>query len=268
MTAEKLRTAEFEGKVDAISRAQAVIEFDLKGNILSANENFLAAVGYSIEEIRGRHHRLFCDPAFSQSSHYSAFWDRLGRGQFEAGEYKRLTKGGDDIWLQATYNPILDLNGCATKIVKIASDITKAKLRNIEFEGRVDAISRGQAVVEFDLDGHVITANENFLKVMGYSLREVVGQHHSMFCSEDYIVSEDYRDFWLRLNGGEFFSGRFGRVGKYGRAVHIQGIYSPIVNLRGETVRVVKYASDITDQVRLEQDISSKSQQMTRLRTR
>jgi methyl-accepting chemotaxis protein len=263
VTASKIRNAEFEGKVNAIGRAQAVIEFDLHGNILDANENFLAAVGYSLEEVRGKHHRMFCDPAFTQTAEYASFWDRLGRGQFEGGEYRRLTRSGNDIWLQATYNPILDLAGRPIKIVKFASDITQAKLRNIEFEGRVDAISRGQAVVEFDLDGHVVSANENFLRVMGYSLREITGQHHSMFCSQDYIVSEDYRDFWLRLNKGEFFSGRFARVGKYGREVHIQGIYSPIVNLRGETVRVVKYASDITDQVKLEHDIRSKSQQMT-----
>lgn len=262
VSVSKLRNAEFEGKVKAIGRAQAVIEFALDGSVLSANDNFLKLMGYSLDEIRGRHHRIFCDPAHISSEAYLAFWEKLGRGEFDSGEYKRVCKDGREVWIQATYNPIFDLNGRPLKIVKFATDVTHAKQRNREFESRVEAVDRGQAVIEFDLDGHVIRANENFLRVMGYSAREVQGQHHSMFCSADHIRSQQYRDFWLALNKGEFQSGRFHRIGKFNRDVHIQATYSPILNLRGEPERVIKYANDITEQVELEQEILRKSQAM------
>ncbi len=264
ITQIKLLNAEFEGKVTAISRAQAVIEFDLKGNVICANENFLSLMGYTPEELRGKHHRIFCDPAYTQTASYAAFWDKLGRGEFESGEYKRVGKGGKECWIQATYNPILDVEGRPMKIVKFAIDITDAKLRNSEFESKVKAVDQGQAVIEFDLDGKVLSANDNFLRTMGYSPREISGQHHSMFCGPDYILSEEYRDFWLRLNKGESFTGRFHRVGKFNRDVWIQATYSPIFNLKGEPVRVVKYAYDVSAQVKLEQQIKSKTDDMTR----
>jgi methyl-accepting chemotaxis protein len=264
VTQQKLRNVEFEGKVNAMGRAQSVVEFDLKGHVLAANQNALDLVGYTLDEVRGKHHRMFCDPAITQTEAYTNFWDRLGRGEYESGEYKRIGKGGQERWIQATYNPILDLEGRPMKIVKFAVDITETKLRNSEFESKVKAVDRGQAVIEFDLDGKVLSANDNFLRTMGFSLREIAGQHHSMFCSNEYIVSEEYRDFWLRLNKGEFFSGRFHRVGKFGRDVWIQATYSPIFNLKGEPMRVVKYAHDVSAQVKLEQQIKSKTNDMTR----
>ena len=150
------------------------------------------------------------------------------------------------------------------KIVKFAIDVTESKLRNSEFESKVAAVDQGMAVIEFDLDGKVLQANDNFLRAMGYSLREIVGQHHSMFCSPDYILSEEYRDFWLKLNKGERFTGRFHRVGKFNRDVWIQATYSPILDLKGQPMRVVKYAHDVTDQVKLEQQIKSKTDDMNR----
>ena len=261
-TAAKVRNAEFEGKVTAINRSQCVIEFDLKGNILSANQNFLSRFGYSIESIRGRHHRIFCEPAHAQSETYLNFWDKLSRGGYESGEYKRITCNGEEIWIQATYNPIFDLEGRPVKIVKFATDVTAAKMKNVEFESRVAAVDRSQAVIEFDPDGKVLNANENFLRMMGFTLREVVGQHHSTLCTADYIRSTEYRDFWLRLSKGEFHSGRFMRIGKFNREVHIQACYSPIHDLKGDVVRVIKYAHDITDQIELERRIASQSMEM------
>ncbi|HEU4458779.1 MAG TPA: PAS domain S-box protein [Methylibium sp.] len=263
VSASKLRNAEFQGKVQALERAQAVIEFDLKGNVVHANQNFLDAMGYHLEEIRGKHHRMFCDKVFAQSDTYANFWEKLGRGEFESGEYKRLGKGGKEVWIQATYNPIFDMEGRPMKIVKFATDVTETKLRNAEFEGKVTAMSRAQAVIEFDLDGHVLAANENFLRTMGYSLREVLGQHHSMFCTPDYITSAEYRDFWLRLSKGDFLSGRFQRTGKYGREVWLQASYNPILDLKGEPLKVVKYAYDVTEQVAMEQQITQKTGTMT-----
>jgi methyl-accepting chemotaxis protein len=263
ITEQKLRNADFEGKVNAIDRAQAVIEFDTEGRILKANPNFLKTTGYSADEVIGRHHRMFVDSAYAGSDKYTNFWERLARGEFESGEYKRLGKDNREIWLQASYNPILDLEGRPMKIVKFAIDITEQKLRNAEFEGKVKAIDRAQAVIEFDLEGNVLEANENFLRTVGYSAREIAGQHHSMFCAPEYIVSEEYRDFWLQLRKGEFKAGRFHRVGKYNRDVWIQATYNPIFDLAGQPMKVVKYATDITNQVKLEQLLASKTKEMS-----
>ena len=263
VTGLKLRNADFEGKVQALERAQAVIEFDLKGHVIHANENFLGLMGYRLEEIRGKHHRMFCDPETARSDSYQVFWDKLGRGDYDCGEYKRVGKGGKEVWIQATYNPIFDMEGRPMKVVKFATDVTDFKLRNSEFEGKVTAMGRAQAVIEFDLEGNVLAANENFLRTIGYSLREVLGQHHSMFCAPDYITSAEYRDFWLRLSKGEFLSGRFQRVGKYGRDVWLQASYNPIFDLKGQPLKVVKYAYDITDQVQMERRVTTKTREMT-----
>jgi methyl-accepting chemotaxis protein len=268
ITEAKQRSAEYQGKVQAIGRSQAVIEFDLRGNVLDANRNFLDLLGYTLEEVRGRHHRIFCDPEYGASEQYQLFWAKLGRGEYEAGEYKRIAKDGREIWIQATYNPILDLEGRPFKVVKYALNVTETRQRNAEYEGKVNAIDRAQAVIEFDLEGNVLTANDNFIRTMGYSRREIIGHHHSMFCSPDYITSEEYRDFWLRLNRGEFIAGQFHRLGKYGRDVHLTATYSPILDLKGEPMKVVKYAYDITDQVALQRRLENKSQEMTQAITR
>ena len=263
ITVEKISRVDTEGKIGALDRSLAVIEFDLQGNVLDANKNFLDLMGYELKEIQGRHHRQFIDPVFAATSNYGSFWDKLKRGEFETGEYKRIGKGGKEVWIQATYNPILDFYGKPIKIVKFATDITAAKLHNIEFEAKVAAIDRAQAVVEFDLDGKVQWANRNFLQAMGYTLREIEGQHHSLFCSTAYVQSDEYRDFWLRLNEGEFIAGRFQRVGKYDREVWIQATYNPVLDLNGKVMKVVKYAYDLTKEVQLEQHITAKSNEMS-----
>ena len=268
ITEQRRSDAEFEGKVRAIDRAQAMIEFDLAGNVLEANANFLNLMGYGAEEIRGRHHRIFCDPATTQSEEYRAFWEKLGRGEFEAGEYKRLAKDGSEVWIHASYNPIYDTGGKPVKVVKFASDVTAEKIRNNEFVAKVNAIGRSLAVIEFDLDGNILSANDNFLRTVGYSLREIVGQHHSMFCAPDHIRSQEYRDFWLKLNAGEFHSGRFHRVGKYDRDIWIQATYNPIFDLQCKPSRIVKYAFDVTEQVMLERAITERAGVMSMLANR
>lgn len=211
ITEQRRIDAEYEGKVRAIDRSQATIEFDLAGNVLAANSNFMNLLGYTFEEIEGRHHRMFCDPAEAQGEAYRAFWEKLSKGEYDAGEYKRLCRDGREVWIQASYNPIFDANGKPVKIVKFATDVTEEKVASGTNLAKVDAIGRSLAVIEFDLDGKVLSANDNFLRTIGYSLREIIGQHHSMFCSPDYIRSLEYRDFWLRLNAGEFHAGRFHR---------------------------------------------------------
>ncbi|WP_432534264.1 methyl-accepting chemotaxis protein [Kineococcus arenarius] len=264
ITVAKERMAEFVGKVAAVDRSQALIEFSVDGRILNANQNFLSVTGYTLPEVQGKHHRIFCNPTHAATQEYAEFWERLGAGEFESGEYQRLAKDGREIWLQATYNPILDSGGKVLKIVKFASDVTRTKLTAAEVDSRMAAVERGQASVEFDLDGNVLTANENFLRTMGYSMREIVGQHHSTFCSVDYVRSPEYRDFWMRLADGQFIDGRFHRVGKYGRDVHIQASYAPVRNLAGAVVKVVKYAYDITDDVLREQLLLEGTTAMTK----
>jgi len=232
--------------------ARAVIEFTLDGTILTANANFLGAVGYPLEEVQGKHHRMFVDPALAQSAEYAEFWRALGAGQFQSGEYRRFGKGGKEIWLQASYNPILDKAGKPIKVIKFASDITEQKNRAADMAGQVAAISRAQAVIEFKLDGTILTANENFLTTLGYRLEEVQGRHHRMFVEPSYGASAEYEQFWARLRGGEFISSEFKRFGKGGKEVWIMASYNPVFDASGKPMKVVKFASDITERKRSE----------------
>jgi methyl-accepting chemotaxis protein len=233
----------------ALDRSQAIIEFDPSGNILTANSNFLKTVGYDLAEIKGRHHRMFCDPRYSESLNYRLFWEKLGRGEFDSAEYKRLGRGGKEIWIQASYNPIMDANGKVLKVVKFATDITEQKIKNAVYEGKVTAISKAQAVIEFNLDGTVITANENFLKTLGYAdVRDLAGKHHRMFCDPAYTNTQEYRNFWEKLGRGEFDSGEYKRVAKSGAEIWIQASYNPIFDADGKVIMVVKFATDITAQ--------------------
>ena len=247
ITAQKQKNADFEGQITAINKSQAVIEFDLEGNILNANENFLAAMGYSLSEIKGQHHSMFVDPRYKLSAEYAAFWQSLKAGEHSEGEYKRLAKGGKEIWIRASYNPIFDSTGKPFKVVKFATDVTQDKLRNAYFEGQINAISKSQAVIEFDVDGNIITANDNFLNTMGYRLDEIKDKHHQLFVDEETRQSESYQRFWSELKAGKFFSGEFKRISKSGNSVWIQASYNPIEDMNGNPFRVVKYATNITE---------------------
>ncbi len=250
ITEQKRANANFEGQIDAISKAQAVIEFDLDGIIITANDNFLNALGYTLSEIQGQHHRMFAPEELRNSAEYDVFWQKLNRGEFEAGEFKRIAKDGREIWIQASYNPIMDASGKPYKVVKFATDITQQKRANANFEGQINAISKAQAVIEFNLDGTIITANDNFLNTLGYALQEIQGQHHSMFAPEELKNSSEYTAFWQKLNRGEFETGEYKRIAKGGREIWIQASYNPILDANGKPYKVVKFATDITQQKR------------------
>lgn len=241
----------------ALDRSLAIIEFEPSGKILRANENFLSALGYGASEIVGQHHRIFVEPVYANSADYTAFWQKLGRGEFDAAEYKRIGKGGREIWIQATYNPILDAKGRVAKVVKLATDITQAKMKAAEDAGKLAAISRAQAVIEFTVDGEILTANENFLATLGYELSEIEGRHHRMFVEPEEAQSRAYVEFWVRLQRGEFIAEEFRRVGKGGREVWIQASYNPIFDPDGRVMKVVKFATDITGRVRAVTEIGS-----------
>jgi methyl-accepting chemotaxis protein len=233
----------------AINKSQAVIEFNMDGTILTANDKFLKAMGYTLAEIQGKHHSLFLEPSTRDSTAYQAFWASLGRGEYQSGEYKRSGKGGKPVWILATYNPILDDEGKPLKVVKFAADVTEQKIRNANSSGQLDAIGKSLAVIEFGMDGKVLTANPNFLAVIGYSLPEIQGKQHSMFVLPNERDGADYREFWAALNRGEYQAREFQRVGKGGKQVWIQASYNPILDLNGKPFKVVKYATDITAQV-------------------
>ncbi|WP_261939676.1 methyl-accepting chemotaxis protein [Pandoraea sp. NE5] len=256
----QMEQQELQAVSAALNRVQAVIEFDLQGQILHANENFLQTVGYQLDEIRGQHHRIFCESDYVASGAYRDFWAKLGRGELDAGEYKRIGKGGREVWIRASYNPVFDAHGTAYKVIKFATDITADRARQAEFEGKVRAMDLAQAVIEFNLDGTVIAANDNFLNTLGYSLDEIRGKHHRMFCEADYAASPTYRDFWGKLNRGEFDAGRYKRIGRGGREVWIQATYNPILDASGRPYKVVKFATDITQQVELEASVKRRAE--------
>jgi len=247
---------ELRGEMAAINKAQAVIEFDMAGIVLNANENFLKVLGYTLEEIKGRHHSMFVEPAYRESSEYKQFWHDLNDGKFQAAEYKRIGKGGKEAWIQASYNPIFDAQGKPFKVVKFAIDVTVTKLQNADYQGQIAAVGKTQAVIEFNLDGTITDANENFLKTLGYTLEEIKGRHHSMFIDPAYRESIEYKHFWRDLNEGKYQAGEFKRVGKGGKVVWILGSYNPILDLNGKPFKVVKFATNVTGRKRSEDAIS------------
>ena len=240
------RLADLEGVVAALDRSQAMIEFAADGTIVSANTNFLGAMGYRLEEIAGRHHRMFMPAGESESAAYTQFWADLRAGRFQTAEFKRVGKGGREIWIQATYTPVLDPSGRVTKVVKFATDVTAAKLKNADYEGQLTAINKSQAVVEFDLTGKILRANDLFMKTTGYTPSELEGRHHRMFMPPGDAERPEYARFWTELGEGRFQAGEFKRVGKGGREVWLQASYNPILDVNGRPFKVVKFASDIT----------------------
>jgi methyl-accepting chemotaxis protein len=232
----------------AITKSQAVIEFNLDGTIITANPNFLAALGYSLEEIKGKHHSLFVEPGTRDSAAYREFWAALNRGEFQAAQYKRIGKGGREVWIEASYNPVLDARGKPIKVIKFATDITAQRIKSMEDSGKMTAIGRAQAVIEFNMDGTIVTANDNFLGAMGYSLAEIQGKHHSMFVTSEDRESSAYREFWASLNRGDYQSAEYKRLGKGGKEVWILASYNPILNEAGRPFKVVKFAADVTEQ--------------------
>ncbi|CAN5653189.1 methyl-accepting chemotaxis protein [soil metagenome] len=250
--------------LDALSRALAIIEFDAEGKILTANENFCSALGYDLSEIQGQHHRMLVDPAYARSPEYAAFWAKLGRGEYDAQEYLRIGKGGAEVWIQASYNPVRSAGGRVTRVVKVATVITAEKLRKADYEGKLDAISRVQAMIEFSPEGEALTANENFLKTLGYELAEVKGKHHQMFVDRAYAQSPEYQEFWRRLNAGEFVAAEFKRIGKGGREVWIQASYNPIFDASKRVIKIVKFATDITGRVHAVEQIAGGLEQLAR----
>ncbi|MCK1406693.1 PAS domain-containing methyl-accepting chemotaxis protein [Bradyrhizobium sp. 76] len=249
ITEKKIRSMADASKIAAVGRAQAVVEFKLDGTIVTANENFCKALGYSLPEIEGKHHSMFIAEAERNGTAYRELWAKLNRGEYQAGEFKRIGKGGREVWILASYNPLLDENGKPFGVAKFATDVTAEKLKNADLAGQIAAIEKAQAVIEFNMDGTIVTANENFLGALGYSLAEIKGKHHSMFVEPSERDGNGYREFWAALNRGQYQAAEYKRIGKGGKEVYIQASYNPIMDLNGKPFKVVKYATDVTKQV-------------------
>ncbi|OUM36850.1 pili assembly chaperone [Pseudomonas putida] len=242
-----------QAKLAAISRSMAMIEFAPDGTILDANERFCQAMGYNADELRGKHHRLFCEPGYAKSAEYQQLWRELGQGKAISGTFERLDKAGREVWLEASYMPVLDEQRQVTSVIKVAADISQRVVQEHESESLLKAIGRSMAVIEFTPQGRVIKANQNFLNTMGYRLEEVVGRHHGLFCLPQERESAEYREFWASLNRGEYHSHRFERINKQGQMVYLEASYNPIFDSKGRLYKVVKFASDITRQVSTQQ---------------
>lgn len=203
----------------ALDKSQAFIEFEPDGTIITANGNFLGVMGYALSEVQGRHHSMFLEPAYAASADYKEFWAKLARGEFQRALFKRIGKGGSEVWIEASYNPLIGKDGKVYRIVKMASDVTDRHNESADARGQIAAISRSQAVIEFSLDGMVLTANQNFCNALGYHIDEIKGQHHRMFVRPQDVASPEYAEFWRSLARGEFQAAEYPRIGKNGRGV-------------------------------------------------
>ena len=235
--------------LEALGRTLAIIEFEPNGKIITANETFCRLFGYEPPELKGKRHSLFVDPDTVESPDYTEFWAKLGRGEFDAGEYKRFGKGGKEVWIWASYNPVVSKSGKVLKVVEVVTDITAAKMRAAENRGKLEAISRAQAVVEYSAEGKVLAANENFLKLTGFPLEKILGQHHCMFVDPAYAQSAEYEEFWRRLNRGERIDEEIRRDVEGAKEVWVEMSYNPILDLDGRVVKVVNFITDVTGRV-------------------
>jgi methyl-accepting chemotaxis protein len=244
------RTGHRDPRMEALEKSYAVIDFKPDGTILRANDNFLKTLGYSAEEVVGKHHRMFVDPDDIASPDYAAFWADLNAGRFKSAEFRRIAKGGREVWIEATYNPVLNARGQVDRVMKLAVDITARRLARFDYESQIAAINRSQAVIEFSMDGKILKANTAFLDFMGNKTEEITGQHHRMFCDKDYAASAEYKEFWDKLGRGEFHAGEFKRVLKSGEEVWLRATYNPVLDMKGKPIKVVKLATDATAAVK------------------
>ncbi len=264
-TVDKQYIAETESHMKAIDRSSAVIEFNLDGTIIKANQNFLNAMGYELEEIQGKHHSMFVPAGFRESRKYQEFWNKLASGEYVEGEFLRHDKAGREVWLRANYSPVFDAEGKVYKVIKFASVISETKRQMADYEAQVQAIRRSLAVIEFTPDGNILDANDNFLGLMGYMLSDVKGQHHRMFVDPAERDSAEYAAFWSDLRSGQFRSQEFKRITSSGDEVWIQASYNPINDMNGKLLKIVKYATDITAQVEQRKGLEVSMEEVARV---
>lgn len=260
VTDAKRREIDHSSRIEAIEATQSLAEFELDGTLSRANQTFLDLFGYGLSDIKGRRHYQLCNRNETSETHEADMWKALRAGDTISGEMRREAAGGREVWLRATYVPVNDVDDRPCRVLLIADDVTDMVQKRVEFQSKWEAIDRTTGIVEFDPDGNVVASNDEFLRLMGYSRRDIYGQHHSMFCSPDYVQTQEYRNFWVDLSQGEAKRGRFHRIGRFNRDVHIKASYSPIRNTEGRVERVIKFAYDESDQVELERLAKEKAE--------
>ncbi|MDB4837612.1 PAS domain-containing methyl-accepting chemotaxis protein [Marinomonas sp.] len=247
---EQLEASKSHYILESLKGSVAFIEFSPNGTILNANENFLEIVGYSIEEIKGKHHSIFCDKKHIRTPEYSRFWRKLSSGESIKDRFLRFTKNNRPVWLEASYNAVKDDDGNISSVVKFATDITEFVTKSNIQNGVLNAIDTSTSIIAFELDGTIIEANHNFLQATGYTLSDVQGQHHKIFCAPELVNSNAYKDFWRKLNRGEYVKGLFERRDADGNVVWLEASYNPIADKSGKLIRIIKFASDVSDRVK------------------
>jgi methyl-accepting chemotaxis protein len=255
ITAAEIERQNAKGVIDAINSTYAYVEFDTSGTVLSANDNFLAVVGYTLDAIKGKHHRMFVPADYAASQDYRNFWQDLSNGISKVDVFRRVTKDGRDIYIQAVYAPVKDEMGRVTKVVKIATDVTGAKVEAMNNERQLAEANRNQAVIEFDSSGVILAANDNFLSCLGYRIEEIKGKHHRMFVDPAFAATSDYTRFWNDLNDGKFQTAEYQRFGKGGKEIWIQATYNPRFDVNGKVNKIVKFATDISARKRSETNL-------------
>ncbi|WP_076925123.1 PAS domain-containing methyl-accepting chemotaxis protein [Pseudoalteromonas sp. EB27] len=243
----ELQLIQKQSVLSAINKHVAYIEFTPEGIILDANQLFLKTIGYSKEKIIGKHHRMFCESEYASSHEYSKFWQELKAGDSKAGAFLRYKANGDKLWLEATYFPVEE-RGVVTKVIKIASDITNSYIQRKAQEAIANALDKALATIEFTPEGNILKANQNFLATVGYSLKDIVGKHHKMFCTE--VFYEKNPHFWNELAQGQFKSGKFKRIAADGSEIWLEATYNPILDSKGNVIKIIKFASNITARIK------------------
>ncbi|MGR6759905.1 methyl-accepting chemotaxis protein [Aeromonas veronii] len=249
----QMQLAQAQAFIDAVKVGVATISFTPGGEILEANPLFLSLVGYSEQEVIGKHHRIFCDAHYAQSSSYAQFWEQLRQGHSHSGIYQRIDKHGRELWLEATYFPV-KVEGKVVRVVKIASDITESYQQLSRQKAIISALDRALAIIEFTPKGEIVTANQNFLSCVGYSLSQLKGQHHRLFCDESFYREQPH--FWDDLAHGQLKSGLFSRRDSHGNEIWLEATYNPIKDESGKVVKVIKFASEVTERIKRAQAVS------------
>ncbi|MGN5043985.1 methyl-accepting chemotaxis protein [Aeromonas sp. 3P] len=249
----QMQLAQAQAFIDAVKVGVATISFTPGGEILEANPLFLSVVGYCEQEVIGKHHRIFCDAHYVQSSSYAQFWEQLRQGHSHSGIYQRIDKHGRELWLEATYFPV-KVEGKVVRVVKIASDITESYQQLSRQKAIISALDRALAIIEFTPKGEIVTANQNFLSCVGYSLSQLKGQHHRLFCDESFYREQPH--FWDDLAHGQLKSGLFSRRDSHGNEIWLEATYNPIKDESGKVVKVIKFASEVTERIKRAQAVS------------
>lgn len=253
LAVSQFKNEEIQGFIDSIKHSVATIQFDTHGVIEDVNDIFLSVVGYEKNELVGQSHKMFCDADYINSPEYKAFWDELRQGKKKSGTFKRFTKSKNIIWLEATYFPILNKDKKVISIFKIASDVTNSVNKVRDLEAAFNALNRSMAIIEFSIDGQILNANDNFLTAVGYSLNEIIGKPHRMLCFDKFY--EENPNFWSEMSSGRFFFGQYERKNASGQSIWLEASYNPVFDDKGKVIKVIKFASDITNKIEMNDKI-------------